>query len=92
MECFDLTDKKIKYAINSDEIKNIIEQNIDTNISVVFSGDIGFYSGANKLGSLLNEYNYCVNKISGISSYVYFLDKINKTYNDVLFLWIQLLC
>ena len=86
LECFDLTDKKIKYAINSDEIKNIIEQNIDTNISVVFSGDIGFYSGANKLGSLLNEYNYCVNKISGISSYVYFLDKINKTYNDVLFL------
>ncbi len=86
LECFDLTDKKIKYAINSDEIKNIIDQNTDTNISVVFSGDIGFYSGANKLSSLLNEYNYCVNKISGISSYVYFLDKINKTHNDVLFL------
>ncbi len=86
LESFDLYDKKIKHSINSYEIKNIIDENADTNISVVFSGDIGFYSGAEKLASILNEENYCVNKISGISSYVYFLDKINKTYRDVLFL------
>ena len=89
LNCFDLTGKKIEYAINSDEIKNIIDKNKDTNISVVFSGDIGFYSGAKKLISILNEENYCINKISGISSYVYFLDKINKTQNDVLFLSIH---
>ena len=86
LECFDLKGKKINYAINSDEIKNIIDKNTDEIISVIFSGDIGFYSGAKNLVSLLNEDEFCVNKISGISSYVYFLDKINKTHNDVLFL------
>ena len=54
LNCFDLTGKKIKYAINSDEIKNIIDENTDTKISVVFSGDIGFYSGAKKLVSILD--------------------------------------
>ena len=86
LECFDLKDKKIEYAINSEKIKDIIDKNMDEIISVVFSGDIGFYSGAKNLVSLLNEDEFCVNKISGISSYVYFLDKTNKIHNDVLFL------
>lgn len=86
LECFDLEDKKIEYAINSEKIKDIIYKNTDEIISVIFSGDIGFYSGAKNLVSLLNEENYCINKISGISSYVYFLDKTNKIHNDVLFL------
>ncbi len=86
LECFDLKDKKIEYAINSEKIKDIIYKNTDEIISVVFSGDIGFYSGAKNLVSLLNEDEFCVNKISGISSYVYFLDKTNKIHNDVLFL------
>lgn len=86
LDCFDLKDKKIEYAINSEKIKDIIDKNTDEIISVIFSGDIGFYSGAKNLVSLLNEENYCINKISGISSYVYFLDKTNKIHNDVLFL------
>lgn len=79
-------------AISSDKIFNKIETVPDgTVISVLMSGDIGFYSGAKKLrelfeekyGNFFGDQNLIVNYIPGISSFVYFLSKIGRAWEDV---------
>ncbi len=83
LECFNLCDKKSFVAIDTHLIKDIIDKSDCSEISVVFSGDTGFYSGAKKLIDNLKYYS--LNVISGISSYVYFFNKIQKSYDDVAF-------
>lgn len=61
---------KIKMAIDS--------QTECKNICVLFSGDIGFYSGAKKLIDALGGYD--IETISGVSSVQYFASKLNKTW------------
>lgn len=86
LECFDLSGKRKAAAINTDTIKRYIDESTDETISVVFSGDTGFYSGAAKLSDMLDENIYDKEIISGISSYSYFFSKIGKPYSDVKFL------
>lgn len=60
-------------------------------ISVLMSGDIGFYSGTKRLrelikknyGSFLGNDNVRVSYIPGISSFAYFLSKIGLPWEDV---------
>ncbi|MCR5107676.1 MAG: precorrin-6y C5,15-methyltransferase (decarboxylating) subunit CbiE [Lachnospiraceae bacterium] len=52
------------------------------NISVIYSGDTGFYSGAAGMASYLAERSipYCL--ICGISTYQYLAAKLNRTYEN----------
>ena len=55
--------------------------------AVVFSGDIGFYSGAKKLAGLLDSPEhpeYEVRFVPGMSSMAYFMGKIGRTWEDAL--------
>lgn len=57
------------------------------NAAVLFSGDIGFYSGAKKLREQLeNEENVEVRVISGISSGIYLCNRLGISWEDVRFL------
>lgn len=53
-------------------------------ITVLMSGDCGFYSGAEKLLEKLDDFDTKV--ISGISSPVYFCNKIKKSWQNVKFI------
>lgn len=68
-------------AIKSDEIVQLIEANAQVeSICVLMSGDVGFYSGAKKLLSLLT--GYIVNVLPGISSVQYFAAKLRRPWQD----------
>lgn len=49
--------------------------------AIVYSGDIGFYSGAKKLYPFLTDYE--VDTYAGISSMVYFCSKLQLPWEDV---------
>lgn len=48
---------------------------------IVYSGDVGFYSGAKGMTQLLKEYQ--VHLVTGISSPVFFLNKLNIPWENV---------
>lgn len=51
--------------------------------AVLFSGDIGFYSGAASLRRCLEGQPFKIEAFSGISSPIHFLNTIGKTWSDV---------
>ena len=53
--------------------------------AVLFSGDIGLYSGAAKLRDYLAPYKdtFCITPLPGISSPVHFLNLLGKSYEDI---------
>ena len=54
------------------------------NIAVVMSGDTGFYSGATRLREILShEEDVELEVLCGISSAMYFLNKIGVPWQDV---------
>ena len=73
--------KNCRALIASDEIAACIRESHESIVAVLFSGDLGFYSGAEKLREKLS--NYKVVSISGISSLVYFCSKLGTTWQDV---------
>lgn len=65
----------------SDEIAYFIKQNTYyNNIVVVFSGDIGYYSGAKKLYDLLE--NVTIKTVSGVPAICYFMAKLHTSWED----------
>ncbi|MEN6459883.1 MAG: precorrin-6y C5,15-methyltransferase (decarboxylating) subunit CbiE, partial [Syntrophomonas sp.] len=78
------------YAIAPTEIlKYILENPGYKTISVILSGDVGFYSGAKKLNQLIEEQkeagparDYEVEFIPGISSLQYFCAKLKLSWED----------
>lgn len=52
-------------------------------IAVVFSGDIGFYSGASRMRECLKGLPFEIHAVSGIASPVHFLNTIGKSWADV---------
>ena len=52
-------------------------------IAVLLSGDIGFYSGAKKLYEELEQRDFEVDALCGISSVVYFCGKLRTAWEDV---------
>lgn len=72
--------KETATAYKADEISKIIDGSNASKIAVVFSGDIGFFSGAKALRNRLEKYE--TEWISGISSEVYFMNKIGKSYEN----------
>ena len=68
----------------SDRIVRYLDENRNySKIAVLFSGDIGFYSGATKLGIALDKNEFDVEYVCGISSVVYFCSRIGETWQDV---------
>jgi len=67
----------------TEEIYNLILESEYRKISVLMSGDCGFYSGAEKLSEKLEFFDTSI--ISGISSPVYFCSKINKQWKNMKF-------
>lgn len=69
-------------SYKKEEILKFINKNPQYHTIVIcYSGDIGFYSGARGLQDALKGYE--VHSISGVSSVVYFLNKINKPWDCV---------
>lgn len=67
---------------DSKKIGNYIENHPEyEKIAVVLSGDVGFYSGAKKLIQVLGKQ---VNIVCGISSVVYFMSRIGKSWDDAV--------
>ena len=63
----------------------LCEHPLLTRVAVVFSGDVGFYSGADSFGECLacGEKNWNVSRIAGISSVNYFAAKLGVAWQDV---------
>lgn len=65
-------------------ISYIKEHPLFENIVVLYSGDVGFYSGAKQLEKRITEIpEYQYERICGISSPVYFLSRLGKPWDDV---------
>ncbi len=76
--------KDILEEYRSDEILSYLEENPKYhNISILMSGDIGFYSGAKKLLEKIDREKYEVTTEPGISSAVYLCSKIGTSWQDV---------
>ena len=63
------------------EIAALIEKADETQIAVLLSGDVGFFSGAKKLLELLPD---DVKVYAGISSVVYFCSKLHIAWEDAV--------
>lgn len=74
--------KETAVAYKANDIITLIENSTADKIAVVFSGDIGFFSGAKLLRKNLEKYD--VEWMSGISSAVYFMNKIGKSYENTI--------
>ena len=67
-------------AYLSNDILEIIEKTDASKIAILVSGDVGFYSAAEKLTETLKEYK--PNLITGISSVSYFFAKCSLPWKD----------
>lgn len=68
-------------AYLSNDIKEIIGETEKEIITILVSGDVGFFSASRNLLKVLNEYN--VELIPGISSIVYFSSKVGLNWEDM---------
>ena len=72
---------KLRYnAYSSNDILEIMEKTDAEKIAILVSGDVGFYSAAEKLVDVLNDYG--PNLVSGISSVSYFFAKCSLPWKD----------
>ncbi len=77
-------DKKTFVSYDGDEIGKYLKENDPDSVALLYSGDIGFYSGAAGIVDKLNEYEIIT--IPGISSGIYLCDKLMIPWQDVRFL------
>lgn len=69
-------------SYNKEEIAEYLNKNNQYGqAALIYSGDMGFYSGASGMRELLKEYD--VEAVPGIASPVYFLDKIGIPWEAV---------
>jgi precorrin-6B C5,15-methyltransferase / cobalt-precorrin-6B C5,C15-methyltransferase len=76
-----------KIAIESKKIADFISESEYARYTILFSGDTGFYSGANALMPYLS--NYQVTTLPGISSLSYFSAKLGISWEDTYVLSIH---
>lgn len=68
-------------AVRTDDIMAVLEGSQADAVSVVFSGDLGFFSGSSLLYDRLEGFD--VETVPGISSLSYFCAKTMTSYSDV---------
>lgn len=83
LEPFASSGKECFCTYDTDEIVRRINEEPEKNITVLMSGDCGFYSGAKKLSEMLGERTEI---ISGISSPVYFCSKTGLSWENMKFI------
>jgi len=74
------------YAISPAKIMDyILEHPEHQTIAVIFSGDVGFFSGAKKLNQMIEEHwsDYETEFMPGISSLQYFSAKLKLSWEDI---------
>ncbi len=84
LESFDLSGKKILEEYRSEEILEYVETHPEYgNVTVIMSGDTGYYSGTKKLMSVFKNKDYDITVLPGISSVSYFFSKLGESWDDV---------
>ena len=78
--------KEYYTCYNREAIVNRLADSKVNCVSLIYSGDIGFYSGANGIDTALQEMGYSVVRIPGISSVVYLCDVLGYSWNEYEFL------
>lgn len=79
--CKGYVEKPLFQSYKREEIAAYIKEHSEyRKIAIVYSGDIGFYSGARNMKEYLKEYK--IQTISGISSPVYFLNKLGIPWDN----------
>lgn len=88
LEICDPSEDKIHFTCYkaNDILDYIQEDNAHTVFGVVYSGDIGFYSGAIQLAKCIDSVKdkYDVLFVAGISSPIYLLDKLGISWQDAV--------
>lgn len=80
--CDFLKDKPCFESYKKQEIVDFLDSHGEyQKACIVYSGDVGFYSGAKGMTGLLKEYE--VHLVTGISSPVFFLNKLNIPWENV---------
>ncbi len=85
-EIFSYLNKPSFVSFKTDEIVSYIKKCPYENISVLMSGDTGFFSGAEKLLRSLKSSDFDVKVFCGISSVNYFCSKIGLSWENMRFL------
>lgn len=79
--CSGYTNKPLYSCYKKEEILEILENNsCYQKTAIVYSGDIGFYSGAKGMKEFLKGYE--VHPVSGISSVIYFLNLLSVPWEQ----------
>ncbi len=73
--------KKLVKAYKPDDVCDILKSSTYNTAAVLMSGDCGFFSGTKKLLPLIENMKPVI--ISGISSAVYFCNRINISYENM---------
>lgn len=82
--CKTVTEKPSYTCYKIEQISELLKEHPQyRKVALVYSGDIGFYSGAKGAQELLQEYE--VHPVSGISSAIYFLNKLLIPWDEVTF-------
>lgn len=82
LETFSYLNKPVFCEYRSDLIAKYIEDHPEyENVAILLSGDLGFYSGAKKLFTLLKDEK--IDTYPGISSVVAFCAKLKTSWDDV---------
>ena len=83
LDSIELENKDTLTEYHPDKIVEYLNKNpIYQNITVMMSGDTGYYSGTKGLLAILDNEKYNVKVLPGISSVSYFFSKINKSWDD----------
>lgn len=75
--------KPVFQSYRKEEIADFLKAHREYRKAVIlYSGDIGFYSGAKGMGALLRDFE--IEEVSGISSVVYFLNKLGISWDETM--------
>lgn len=85
LEGCEQTDKKPHFqSYQKEEIARFLREHPEyKKAALLYSGDIGFYSGAKGMKELLPEYE--VHPLCGIASPIYFMDRLNLSWEETCF-------
>lgn len=80
-----LSTKKTLATYQLDEMMGYLAEHNPQSVAFLYTGDIGFYSGAIKLREALDENLYQVVLVPGISSVHYLCDKVGVPWQDMIY-------
>lgn len=83
LESIELKDIDVLTEYRAEEISKYIERNDEYGrITILMSGDTGYFSGTKGLLAILDDEKFDIEVLPGISSVSYFFSKIGKSWDD----------